>query len=391
MNTTPSILTIFYTFLKLGCTSFGGPIAHLGYFNHELIKQRQWLGNEAYAQLVGLCHFIPGPTSSQVGLGIGYQLQGWRGAVAAWTGFTLPSALLMTIVAVGLINNNQLFSTTAIHYLKLVALAVVAQAIWQMSRSLLQHYLAKACCLFAAAILLIVPSFITQFMILGVMGIIGYYFFKPEDISQNNKATTATYKSLLIGGLVFTILLIGLPIISHTFDVSWLNLVDSMYRSGALVFGGGHVVLPLLQQEVMSYQLIAEESLLTGYGLAQAIPGPLFTLSSYIGALWMPQSPWAGATIATFAIFLPSFILLPAILPVWQRLQYHTSARAILAGLNVGVIALLISVFYKPLFTSSILSAQDAAIALTVFAGLHFLKWPAWTFVVATLIIGTLI
>jgi chromate transporter len=378
-------------FLRLGCTAFGGPVAHLAFFNEDLVKRRQWLDASVYAQLMALCHFIPGPSSSQVGLGIGYTLQGWRGAIAAWLGFTLPSAVFMTCVAVGLLNNMALLSSQAIHYLKIVALVVVMQAMWQMSRTLLLTHLSRCLCLLAAAVLLLVPVGMMQYVVLIVMGGIGFVWLKPESIDVDDvRLPRLRYRPLLIGGLVFVGSFILLAILREQIEHPLWSLVDSMYRSGALVFGGGHVVLPVLQQEAMSHSAIDSELFLAGYGLAQAIPGPLFTFAAYVGALWLDSSPFVGALLATVAILLPSFILVPAILPVWQRVQYHRSARAILAGVNVGVIALLMAVFYQPLFVSTILSAQDVAIAVVAFCGLFYVKSPAWLLVIIALVAGSL-
>lgn len=387
----PSVIHIFIAFLRLGCTSFGGPVAHLAFFNEDLVKRRRWLDQSSYAQLMALCHFIPGPSSSQVGLGVGYTLQGWRGAVAAWLGFTLPSALLMACVAVGLLNNAALLSSQAIHFLKIVALVVVMQAIWQMSRTLLLNHVARCLCLLAAAVLLVVPTGVTQLAVLVVMGGIGFYYLKPQPIEVDDVCLPPLrYRSLLIGSIVFVGSFIVLAVLSVQIEHPLVSLVDSMYRSGALVFGGGHVVLPVLQQEAISHSTVDSELFLAGYGLAQAIPGPLFTFAAYVGALWFEGSPWLGAMVATVAIFLPSFILVPAVLPVWQRIQYHRSARAILAGVNVGVIALLIAIFCQPLFVSTIMSTADVAIALLAFCGLFYLRCPAWLLVIMALVAGSI-
>lgn len=387
----PSIVQLFIAFLKLGCTAFGGPVAHLAFFNEDVVKRRRWLDQAAYAQLMAVCHFIPGPSSSQVGLAIGYTLQGWRGAVAAWLGFTLPSALLMTIIAVGLLNNTALFSGAAIHYLKIVALVVVMQAIWQMSRTLLRNNVSRCLCLLAAAAILFAPVGMAQWAVLIVMGMIGCIWLKPAAITMKAEdAPPLRYRSLLIGGLLFIGSFVFLAVVPMMLEHSLVSLIDSMYRSGALVFGGGHVVLPMLQQEVMNNSAIDTELFLAGYGLVQALPGPLFTFAAYVGALWFDSSPFLGAAVAIIAIFLPSFILVPAILPVWQGLQYHRSARGVLAGLNIGVIALLVAVLYQPLLVSTLFSIEDVAIAAVAFCGLFYLKCPAWLLVMMALVAGSL-
>lgn len=391
MKTTPSIAQIFIAFLTLGCTSFGGPVAHLAFFNEAFVKRRQWIDQQAYAHLMSLCHFIPGPSSSQVGLGIGYSLRGWQGACAAWLGFTLPSALLMGLVAVGLLSNAELLSSQAIHYLKIVALVVVVQAIWQMSKVLLLNTLSRCLCLLGAAILLLVPGVSTQLLVLVVMGVIGWVYLKPEDIQATDELPEGLrYRSIIVGCGVFVLVFMGLFLAATFIDQPIVALIDSMFRTGSLVFGGGHVVLPVMQQEAMVNSSIDSEVFLAGYGLAQALPGPLFTFATYVGALWLDSSPWLGALVATFAIFLPSFILVPALLPVWQSLQYHRSARAVVAGLNVGVIGFLIATFYQPLLINTIFDAGDVAIALVVFCGVVLLKLPAWAFVIAALVLGSL-
>ncbi len=403
MTKKPSIFYIFYTFLLLGCTAFGGPIAHLAYFNKELIQKKGWLDQAAYTNLMGLCHFIPGPSSSQVGLSIGYLLQGWRGAIAAWLGFTLPSALLMSALAAGMLYQEHVVLGQTIHYLKIIALAVVAQAIWQMSRSMLSTHLMRALCITNCVVILIIPHLFTISVLLIIMGLIGYRFFSPIDIYPTEQAHSPAkthvhaYRILAIGLLFFVALLVMSSLttiidkpLNQTLS-EMTQLFASMYRSGALVFGGGHVVLPLVEQEVTQHSHISTDTLLAGYGLVQAMPGPLFTFSTYIGALWIDSSPWLGALIATFAIFLPSFILIPSLLPLWQRLQYNHHAKGVLAGCNITVIGLLISLLYQPLWISTILSASDFAAALTVWALLQYGKCPPWLMVIVAVMIGLLV
>ncbi len=389
----PSLLTIFLVFLRLGCTSFGGPVAHLGYFNEELVKQRRWLDHAAYANLVSLCHFIPGPSSSQVGLGIGYSLAGWRGAIAAWLGFTLPSAVLMTLLAIGVLTDEKLFNNDTIHYLKVVALAVVAQAIWQMSRTLLKGVLSWVLCVVVAVVVVWLSSVWMQLLVLLAMALVGLLLFKPEDISLNvdgvNPSGARHWRSpLILGMFIFFGIFLFFALAGWFFPSDILALSESVYRSGALVFGGGHVVLPVLQQEVIANSAIDTDAFLAGYGLVQAVPGPLFTFAAYIGALWVDSSPLLGALVGIVAIFLPSFILVPSVLPVWQRLQYNRSARGALAGLNIGVIGLLVAIFANPLLTTTVLSVQDAILALIAFAVIFYAKLPVWVLVLGVLILG---
>ncbi len=392
---TPSLWTIFWTFLKLGCTSFGGPIAHLGYFHASLITQRQWLTADKYSSLVALCHFIPGPTSSQVGLGIGYHLHGWRGAIAAWSGFTLPSALLMTMVAIGLLNNDIVFTREVVHLLKLVAIAVVIQAIIQMSSTLLPRWSNRILCI-ACFIIVISSQALFEYswvpyVVIIVAGITGRLLLKPVTMTDDNvPATTSSCTHAFIGIVIFISLLILLPIITQFIDKPIAMLFDSLYRIGATVFGGGHVVLPLMRQEVMNHSSISSDMFLTGYSLAQAVPGPLFTLASYVGALWLSHSPWLGAIVATIAIFLPSFIIVPSLLILWQKIQHHNLARGVLAGVNAAVISLLATVLYNPLITSSVVSITDITIIGALLMYLFFLKWPIWIAILTTIIVSSL-
>ena len=396
MSQKPSILHIFFTFLKLGCTAFGGPIAHLAYFHKTLIQNRQWISPDVYANLISLCHFIPGPSSSQTGLAIGYTLHGWKGAVLAWAGFTLPSAVLMALLAVGLLSDKDLLSSDTIHYLKIIALAVVVQALWQMSQTLLIKPLSRCLCLIACGVTLLVPGISTQIIVLLFAGISGSLLLRPEKVDSTDTFTLedqpqSSNRKLIFASIVFISTLLMLPLLSHTIHTPLITLFDSLYRTGALVFGGGHVVLPLLQQEVIQHSSISSDSVLAGYSLAQALPGPLFTFATYIGALWIEESPWLGAMIGTIAIFLPSFILVPTLLPHWQKLHYNTTARGVASGFNAAVIGFLLAVLYQPLFISTITSAQDVTMTLAVFVAMNYLKIPAWTLVLFVAITGILI
>lgn len=394
MTNKPPVFYIFYTFLILGCTAFGGPIAHLAYFNRELVQRRQWLTHSDYAQLMGFCHFIPGPSSSQVGLGIGYILHGWKGAIAAWLGFTFPSAVLMTLLAVGVVQHHAVINDNTLHYLKMIALAVVAQAAWQMSKQLLHSWLARVLAMISAGIVLLIPSLLTQLAVLVLMGIIGFYTLQPTDISQADTPSTdnsnkkQSWRLPLIGISLLALLLLAIPLLSVFYELSHplLLLFDSMYRSGTLVFGGGHVVLPLLQQTAATHSAIDQQALLAGYGAVQAMPGPLFTFAAYVGGLWTTNTPLLGAVVAIFAIFLPSFILVPTLFPLWQHYQYKTTARGILLGVNSAVIGLLVAVLYQPLMVSTLISPMDAVFTLIILALLHYARCPPWVLVIGVFV-----
>ena len=385
--------TIFLIFLRLGLTSFGGPVAHLGYFREEFVTRRQWLNDKCYADLVALCQFLPGPASSQVGIALGFSRAGYSGALAAWTGFTLPSALALIAFAIGLSSVGNSFSAGALQGLKIVAVAVVAQAVWGMGRSLCTDATRITIMMLATCGALLIPSVWSQVSIIILAGIGGIFLFKPAHLAshdplpiQVSRRTGALWLAL------FFLLLIALPLATEALPNQTLALVDAFYRAGSLVFGGGHVVLPLLQTEVVPTGWVGEEVFLAGYGATQAMPGPLFTFAAFLGAS-MTASPsgWAGGLIALIAIFVPSFLLVIGALPFWESLRQNLRTQAALGGINASVVGLLLAALYQPVWTSAILSVQDFALGLIALVALMFWKLPPWLVVIAGGLLGWLI
>lgn len=382
MRSTPklSVGQVFLAFLKLGLTSFGGPIAHLGYFRDEFVTRRRCLKEENYADLVALCQFLPGPASSQVGIGIGLSQAGWRGALAAWTGFTLPSALALILFAYGITSlQTSVVQVGWLHGLKVVAVAVVAQAIWGMTKTLCPDRPRGSVAILAAMIALAWPGVGGQLAAIGGGALLGIYALRQESPGDHEPHLFSIgRKSALLALTLFFALLLVLPILAQS-GSSILALIDSFYRSGSLVFGGGHVVLPLLQAEVVNPGWISKDLFLAGYGVAQAVPGPLFTLAAFLGsAQQTTPNGWVGGMICLLAIFLPSFLLVVGILPFWERLRKNRRVRSALVGVNAAVVGLLLAAFYDPVWSSGILSAGDFVLALAAFGLLSLWKMPPW-------------
>lgn len=383
---------VFLIFLRLGLTSFGGPVAHLGYFRDEFVVRKKWLSEKSYADLVALCQFLPGPASSQVGLALGLLRCGYKGAFAAWAGFTLPSALFLIAAAIGITHYGELFSSGVLQGLKIVAVAVVAQAVWGMGRNLCPertHILIMAV---AACIVLFVPSVLIQVGVIVLAGVVGLLLFKPaEQKAPETMPVSIKPKTGLRWFGVFFLLLIGLPILASLIDSSTLEIIDGFYRSGALVFGGGHVVLPLLQAEVVP-NFVTPESFMAGYGITQAVPGPLFTFSAFLGAS-MPEffTGWYGGLLCLVAIFLPSFFLVAGALPFWESLRQYQSIQAALIGINSAVVGILLAALYQPVWQSAIYKPEDFGFLLLAFVALMFFKLPPWLVVCASMVLGGLI
>jgi len=372
---------LFLVFLRLGLTSFGGPVAHLGYFRSELVARRGWLTDAAYADLVALCQFLPGPASSQVVIGIGFLRGGYRGAVLASLGFTLPSMLLMIAFGYGLLGLGELSGVTdAVHALKLVAVAVVAQAIGSMARQLCPDRLRGSLALGAAAGLLIWPGALMQLLVILISGVIGWRLCTPTQPDGVGHLSIPMTCGPAVGLLAIFFVLLGLALLpSGIWPGHGLELGSAMYRSGALVFGGGHVVLPLLEAETVRSGWVSQEAFLAGYGAAQALPGPLFTFAAFLGTVEAPTPNGAlGGMLATLAIFAPSFLLVLGLLPFWVSLRANLGVRAALAGVNAAVVGLLIAAFYDPVVTTAVNDGRDAAFALVAFALLALWRLPAW-------------
>jgi len=372
---------VFLAFLKLGLTSFGGPVAHLGYFRNEFVVRRQWLDESEYADVVALCQFLPGPASSQVGMALGIARAGVPGALAAWCGFTLPSAALMILFAYGVALMHGTATAPWLHGLKIVAVAVVAQAVWAMARALCPDALRATIAVAAALVILAVPLPLAQIAVIAGGGVVGWLLLRKLEIPKTGRLHFAVPRAAAVTSLIlFFALPIGLPFIARGHASV---LFASFYRSGALVFGGGHVVLPLLQQAVVPQGWISNDAFLAGYGAAQAVPGPLFTFAAYLGAA-MHDAPngWMGGALCLVAIFLPSFLLVIGVLPFWDRLRGVAPVRRAMAGVNAAVVGLLLAALYTPVWTSAILRPLDFALALAAFVLLAVWKLPPWIVVV---------
>jgi len=385
--------TIFLVFLRLGLTSFGGPIAHLGYFRDEFVQRRRWLDERSYADLVALCQFLPGPASSQVGLAIGLLRGGYRGSLAAWAGFTLPSAIALTLFALGIATWGDALPDGVLQGLKIVAVAVVAQAVWGMARTLCTDAPRIAIALAAASTVLLLPFIWSQVAVIATAGLIGVVFFRPATTEAHVALPVAVKRrAALLALALFFALLMLLPLLASGTDNPLLALLDAFYRAGALVFGGGHVVLPLLQAEVVQPGWVDRDTFLAGYGAAQAVPGPLFTFAAFLGAS-MNESPSGllGAAVCLVAVFVPSFLLVIGVLPFWERLRSNRRTQAALAAVNAAVVGLLLAALYDPVWTSGIKALEHFVLALLALAALMYWKLPPWLVVIGGAVGGGLI
>lgn len=376
-----NICYVFWIFLKLGCTSFGGPIAHLGYFRQAFVVKHQWLTEKSYADLVALCQFLPGPASSQVGMAIGWYRAGILGSIAAWLGFTMPSALLLILFALGLSHYPDLIPMGVIHGLKILAVAVVFQAIWGMARNLTPDAPRISIMIVSACAVLLSPTIWMQLIVMIVAALIGIKLFAQVSQPSISKiAYSPAQQRVGVGFLtVFMLLLLGLPVLSNFMPSQSLAMFDAFYRTGSLVFGGGHVVLPLLQAQTVNPGWVNNEVFLAGYGATQAVPGPLFTFAAFLGAS-MTRSPtgWVGGLLALVAIFLPSFFLVVGTLPFWERLREHTTVQSALIAVNASTVGLLLATLYEPVWVNAILNPSDFALALLAVAALMVWKLPVW-------------
>lgn len=373
---------VFSTFLKLGLTSFGGPIAHLGYFRQELVVRRKWIDEAGYADLVALCQFLPGPASSQVGFALGLMRGGALGALAAWTAFTLPSAIALVLFAMSAAAFEGVAGSGLIHGLKLVAVAIVAQAVWGMARSLCPDKERASIAVAAVLIVVLVAGSFGQVGAIVVGGLAGLWVCRGDPATTVGHLHFGVSRSAAYLALAtFCVLLIGLPLVAGTSQ--GVATFDAFYRAGSLVFGGGHVVLPLLEAEVVRSGWVSQDAFLAGYGAAQAIPGPLFTFAAYLGSV-MTVGPTgiAGAAIALTAVFLPGLLLVVGVLPFWDTLRARPAAQAAMRGANAAVVGVLAAALYSPVWTSAILTPVDFAIALTGFVLLTVWHAPPWIVVV---------
>jgi len=377
---------VFLVFLRLGLTSFGGPIAHLGYFRDEFVVRRRWISDASYAELVALCQFLPGPSSSQVGLALGLARAGYGGALAAWAGFTLPSALALVALAQFIAHGGAGVPAGLLHGLKIAAVAVVAQAFWGMARTLCPDrpriaLMALATCLS----LLLLTSPAGQAVVIAIGAACGLALLRPVAPAHADALPVAIGPRAGARWLaLLALLLAGLPLLARLLPVPGVAVFDAFFRTGALVFGGGHVVLPLLQAEVVPTGWVDDAVFLAGYGAAQAVPGPLFTFAAFLGAS-MKQAPtgWAGGLLCLLAIFAPSFLLVAGALPFWARLRGNPRLRSALMGANAAVVGLLLGALYHPLWTGAIHQPRDFALAVVAFVALVHGRWPPWLVVLA--------
>jgi chromate transporter len=381
-----SLIEIFWVSTRLGLTSFGGPIAHLGYFHEEYIRRRKWMDEKSYADLVALCQFLPGPASSQVGIGIGVMRAGVLGGIVSFIGFTFPSVVTLILFAL-ILRGFDVGDAGWIHGLKIVAVVVVAQAILGMAKNLTPDFKRKSIALFALVGTLLWQTALTQVGVILISALLGYFLYKQhqEDAGSNIQFPISRRFAFWCLTLFFGLLML-LPILREVTQSNWVALFDSFYRSGSLVFGGGHVVLPLLEREFVPTWL-SEEVFLSGYGATQAVPGPLFTFAAYLGTV---MNGWQGGIIATIAIFLPAFLLIFGTLPFWDSLRRSPKVKGALMGVNAAVVGILISAFYHPIWTGSILAPIDFAFAAILFSMLVFGKLPPWTIVIVGALGGSL-
>lgn len=390
------MLEVFLVFLRLGITSFGGPVAHLGYFRQEFVEQRGWLDDRRYSDLVALCQFLPGPASSQLGMALGKLRAGYGGAVAAWLGFTLPSAVLMVLFAFGATRWTGIASSGVVHGLKVVAVAVVAQAVLGMSRTLCPDRARAGIAMGAALLVLLVPGALAQVGTMVVGAVLGWWMVPAVSSEPGGDAVPATRgRGIAVALLViFMGLLLALPAAAMLWPGTIWPVAADFYRAGSLVFGGGHVVLPLLQTAVVPQGLMGNDVFLAGYGAVQAVPGPLFTLAAYLGAA-LPVSVqflggWGSALVLLVAIFLPAFLLVMGALPFWDALRHRRGVQRVMAGVNAAVVGVLLAALYDPVWTSAIHSRADFALALAAFGGLVLARWSPVVIVLLAAVAGAL-
>jgi len=373
---------VFLVFLRLGLTSFGGPVAHIGYFRDEFVARRKWLDERAFADLVALCQFLPGPASSQVGMAVGLSRAGYTGALAAWTAFTLPSAIALVLFAYGVSAIGGAAGSAWLHGLKIAAVAVVAQAVLAMMRSLAPDKERATLAVVAAIITIAIPTALGQVGAIVIGALVGLTLLRGTSAPTGHVSMPLSVgrRAGIVSLLLFFGLLGGLPILAaQTSDMS-IDLVDSFYRSGSLVFGGGHVVLPLLQAEVVPSGWVSNDQFLAGYGAAQAVPGPLFTFAAYLGAV---IGGWGIAVLCLVAVFIPSFLLVIGTLPFWEDLRRRAWAQSALAGVNAAVVGLLLAALYNPVWTAGIKSPRDFALAIAAFLALYMWNVTPWLVVVS--------
>jgi chromate transporter len=383
---------VLRAFLRLGVTSFGGPVAHLGYFRDDLVARRRWVDDRAYGELVALGQFLPGPASSQVGFALGLTRAGWGGALAAWTAFTLPSALLMVAFALGAPAFGTTVGAGLVTGLKVVAVAVVAHAVQGMARTLAPDARRATIAVVAALVVLLTDGPVAQVgaVVLGVLA--GLVWCRTADAAPPaDLRTPVSRRTGAVALALFVGLLVALPVAAAATGSRLLDVVDGVYRAGALVFGGGHVVLPLLEAEAVGGGWVTAEEFLTGYGAAQALPGPLFAFAAYLGALAVPGSVLLGAAAALVAVFLPGMLVLVGVLPFWDVVRTRPAAQAALRGANAAVVGVLAAALYDPVFVSAVTDGASFGLALACFVLLTAWRTPPWGVVLVGAAGGVLI
>jgi chromate transporter len=384
-------LEIFLIFLRLGLTSFGGPIAHLGYFRQEFVERRKWISEQVFADLVALCNFLPGPTSSQVSYSIGMTRGGIPGALCSWGAFTLPSAIIMLLAAYGVRWAGGPENASWLHGLKIVAVAVVAQAVWSMATRLCTDRTRITFAFVAAVIVLLANNSWVQVLTIAAGALAGWKLIRTDAPAEKPEVfTRLPNRAQSITALaIFAFCLLLVPLLAAGKPDGWLALFDSFYRTGSLVFGGGHVVLPLLQSEVVPRGWEDNNAFLAGYGIAQALPGPIFSFAAYLGAAKTGSpSGWLAGLWCVFAILLPPMLLVTGLIPLWSRLRTSVTAQSLLAGANATVVGILLAALYQPIWLSAIDSAKSLALALLLFLSLQIWKVTPWILVLAGAILG---
>ncbi|HEY4301947.1 MAG TPA: chromate efflux transporter [Candidatus Didemnitutus sp.] len=378
----PSVIAIFFAALKLGCTSFGGPIAHLGYFRNEYVARRGWISDEDFAELVALCQFLPGPASSQVGFGVGLLTRGLAGGVAAWLGFTLPSAMVMTLFAFGIGSLRHPEMSGWLGGLKVAAAAVVAQAVLAMGRRLCPDLPRAVLAAVAAAAVTFAGGTASQVGVLAGGALIGGLWLRSPPTAA--VAGPALRRRGAIWLVAFLVLLAVLPALAHAFPAGWMAVADRFYRTGSLVFGGGHTVVPLLGQQVVAAGWVPEDRFVAGYGFVQAMPGPLFSFAAYLGALLrIGPGGWLGAAWALGWLFLPGLLLVGGVLPWWNVARRSRVAGGAVAGVNAAIVGVLLAALVDPVVTSSLLGPREWIVAGSAFAALQIFRAPSWLVVIA--------
>lgn len=380
----PSSWEVFLIFLRLGLTSFGGPSAHLVYFREEFVQKRLWVTERTYADLVALCQFLPGPASSQVGMALGFFKRGWHGALLAWLGFTLPSATFLITFALILRSGRFDFSHNVLHGLELVAIAVVAHAVWGMSRALCAGRKQLGLMLLTVIVMTFTPSINNPMLVIPVAGLLGLMLFKTKSsLLPQRLYVSINHRTGLILIGIFIGLLLLLPLSVGVLGGQALLDIDLFYRTGALVFGGGHVVLPLLHASVVPPGFVSNDIFMAGYGATQAVPGPLFSFAAFVGAsMTAPPTGWLGGIICLIAIFLPSFLILLGTIPFWESLRSNPKCQSAMMGINAAVVGMLFATLISPTSTSAFIQLSDYMIVIASFAALLWLKAPSWAVVI---------